>query len=53
MTERYLDVKFEETGEAILMLDGPLTRALSTSINNKLIAQVPDAILEAPRDLVH
>ena len=31
-TERYLGVKFEETGEAILMLDGPLTQVLNTSV---------------------
>jgi integrase len=52
-TERYLGVKFEETREAILTLDGPLTQALSTSIKNELIAQFPDAMLEAPRGLIH
>ena len=42
-TERYLGVKFEETREAILMLDGPLTKALSKTAIGKLIPQLPQA----------
>jgi hypothetical protein len=48
-TERYLGVKFEETREAILLLDGPLTQALSISASSKPIAQLPEAIPENPR----
>jgi integrase len=48
-TERYLGVKFEETREAILILDGPLTRALRTSANDKPIALLPAAIPETSR----
>jgi len=33
-TERYLGVKFEETREAILMIDARLTRALSISADS-------------------
>jgi integrase len=42
-TERYLGVKFEETREAILTLDGPLTEVLSASACSKHIAQLPEA----------
>jgi hypothetical protein len=52
-TERYLGVKFEETREAILMLDGPLTQALSTSVSGNPIAVLPDATPEAPRGLIN
>lgn len=48
-TERYLGVKFEETREAILLLDGPLTQALNRSANSKPIAQLPAAIPENSR----
>lgn len=48
-TERYLGVKFEETREAILALDGPLTQVLNRSANNKLIAQLPAAIPQNTR----
>jgi integrase len=48
-TERYLGVKFEETREAILMLDGPLTQAFGTSVNNKPVAQLPAAAPDTTR----
>ena len=47
-TERYLGVKFEETREAILMLDEPLTQALSLPGSRTHIAQLPDASLQSP-----
>lgn len=46
-TERYLGVKFEETREAILLLDGPLTQALSRSVNGNIASQ----LLEASPDI--
>jgi len=46
-TERYLGVKFEETREAILMLDEPLTQALSISVIGTSTAQLPEAPPEA------
>jgi len=52
-TERYLGVKFEETREAILMLDGPLTQALSPSGFGKPIPQLPEAIPQSSRALVN
>jgi len=52
-TERYLGVKFEQTREAILMLDGPLTQALSTTIDSKLIAQLPKPKLETSEVLIN
>ena len=52
-TERYLGVKFEETREAILMLDGPLTRALSVSTNNKPVPQLPWALPKTLPSLVN
>ena len=45
-TERYLGVKFKETKEAILLLDGPLTYALSTSESGKITALLPRDIPE-------
>lgn len=45
-TERYLGVKFEETREAILKLDEPLTQALSVSTSCTPFAQLPEASLE-------
>ena len=45
-TERYLGVKFEETREAILLLDRPLTQALSQSAIGKPNAQMAEAIPE-------
>jgi len=45
-TERYLGVKFEETREAILVLDGPLTQAISLSVIIDPIAQLPQAVPE-------
>jgi integrase len=47
-TERYLGVKFEETREAILMLDEPLAQALSVSGSYKPIAQLPEASSQTP-----
>ena len=52
-TERYLGVKFEETKEAILMLDGLLTQALRMADTDNPIAQLPEAMPEAPRILVN
>jgi len=43
-TERYLGVKFEETREAILMLDRPLAQALSISFLPNSIPQLPKAM---------
>ena len=40
-TERYLGVKFEETREAILLLDQPLTQVLSKAPNNKFYLELP------------
>ena len=47
-TERYLGVKFEETREAILMLDKPLTQALSVSVSCTPPARLPEASPEIP-----
>jgi integrase len=41
-TERYLGVKFEETREAILMLNEPLSHALSVPATCTPIAQLPE-----------
>jgi integrase len=48
-TERYLGVKFEETREAILMLDRPLAQALSVSVLPSSIPQLPKATPGASR----
>jgi integrase len=48
-TERYLGVKFEETREAIQLLDGPLTQVLNRSADNIPIARLPAAIPENSR----
>jgi hypothetical protein len=45
-TEHHFGVNFEETREAILMLDGPLTQALSLSVISDPIAQLPQAVPE-------
>jgi integrase len=47
-TERYLGVKFEETREAILMLDGPLSRVLNVSGNRTSIAELPETFSQIP-----
>jgi len=52
-TERYLGVKFEETREAILMLDGLLTQALSTSTNCMPIAQLPETLPDASSESIN
>jgi integrase len=48
-TERYLGVKFEETREAILMLDRPLAQALSISVLPSSIPQLPKAVPRTSR----
>jgi len=52
-TERYLGVKFEETREAILMLDGPLTQAFCNSVVPDLIGQRPEAVPETSLALIN
>lgn len=47
-TERYLGVKFEETREALLMLDEPLSRALSLPTNFTSVAQLPEGSSHHP-----
>jgi integrase len=47
-TERYLGVKFEETREAILMLDWPLSRVLNVSGNRTSIAELPETFSQIP-----
>lgn len=45
-TERYLGVKFEETKEAVLTIDQPLTKALGNLINQKPVVALPEAIIK-------
>jgi integrase len=52
-TERYLGVKFEETREAILMLDGPLTQALNLSAVPEPAAHLPKAFVKTYMALVN
>jgi integrase len=52
-TERYLGVKFEETREAILSLDGPLTHALRKSACGKSTPELPEVLPEASRLLIN
>lgn len=52
-TERYLGVKFEETREAILMLDVPLTRVLSVSGNRTPIAKLPETLSQIPSSSIN
>jgi integrase len=47
-TERYLGVKFEETRQAIMALDQPLSRALTEPIMSTICAQSP----ERPAEIV-
>jgi hypothetical protein len=44
--ERYFGMKFEETREAILLLEEPLIQALSVSAIGKPITQLPEATSE-------
>jgi integrase len=52
-TERYLGVKFEETREAIQMLDRPLSQALSTTSTWKSTLKPPEDLPEALRVLIN
>ena len=48
-TERYLGIKFEETKEAIQLLERPLTQALCGSANSSSNLRLPAAIPENAR----
>ena len=50
-TERYLGVKFEETREAILMIDAPLTKALTIAVASGHSEVSPEA-LQLPSDIL-
>jgi len=52
-TERYLGVKFEETREAILLLDGPLTQAFSITAKSKAITQLTEVIPRTSQVLIN
>lgn len=52
-TERYLGVKFEETREAILMLDKSLTQVLSSPVSARPVAQLATPQPENYTDLVN
>jgi integrase len=52
-TERYLGVKFEETREAILMLNEPLSKALKSSASQTLVVRLTEASLNTPLGLIN
>jgi hypothetical protein len=50
-TERYLGVRFEETREAILMIDAPLTKALTIAVASGHSRASPE-VLQLPSDIL-
>ncbi len=52
-TERYLGVKFEETREAIQMLDEPLSKVLNISVNGALAIKMSESLPNASIELIN